>query len=101
MDVRAADGQLGIERKDLALERDAIANLPAEALHEIDADKCTAAIRLQRGQLLRIDLVVVENRGHLVDVDREVCEEVGLLLVVRADPLELGSIDDARKSTDL
>ena len=96
MDIRAADGQLGIERKDLALEGDAVADLPVEALHQLLADERAAAVGLKCGELLRVDFVVVEDGRHLVDVDGEVGEEVRLLLVVRADPLQLGGVDDAR-----
>src|ERR1043165_4019718 len=99
--INGADVELRIHRKDRALERDAIADFPAEALHELRADDRALTVVRARLKVGVAHVVIVEHRFHMVVIDSEVREELLRLLVIRAEPLHLADIDDAGNLPDL
>src|ERR1043165_1897304 len=90
-----ADRDLGIEREDLAMEGDAVADFPAEALHQVFAGHGALTVAHECGVLGVVELVLGEDVLDLGGIDAEDGEGVAPLLVVAAEPLAFRDVDDA------
>src|SRR5438105_15903784 len=101
MFVHRTNVELGIEREDRALQRDAIADFPSESFHQLRSDDRSLPIIRKRFEIGRTHGVIIEHGRHVTVIDREIGEEIFLLLVVRAEPLHLTDIDDAGNLANL